>query len=128
MSAKPKIEINLKNSTVGMLTAGDVKDVENILANVGTLASKGHDEVATSLKEVTEAVASSRELSEQERTDVLDSLDEIARQAALPVDRRAKPGVIKSVLSGIAGSLAAAGGTAEVWSTWGPQITRFFGL
>jgi hypothetical protein len=47
--------------------------------------------------------------------------------AALPLNERAKSAVIKSIAAGVGGSLSAAGGLAEVWSTWGPAIRAYFG-
>lgn len=122
------LTINLQNSTIGILNAGEIEDVQSISVNVSSLVESGHDEVAKALKELTEAVAASSEISPGERAYVLENLEEISKQAALPSEERAKPGVLKSVLSGVASTLGAAGGLAEVWSTWGNVIRAFFGL
>lgn len=127
--AKPKkIEINLKNSTVGVLTAGDVHDVESISVNVSALSEAGNERIASAFKELTEAVVSNTELVEEKRTEVLDNLEELARQAALPKDKRSKAGVLKAIFASVGGTLAATGGLAEVWSTWGNEISQFLGL
>lgn len=122
------ITINLQNSTVGVLNAGEIENVKSISVNVSTLAKSGHDDVAVALKELTEAVADSTEISPDERAYVLENLEELSKQAALAPEERAKSGVIKSILSGVATTLSAAGGLAEVWSTWGSAIRVFFGL
>ncbi|HEX8609287.1 MAG TPA: hypothetical protein VF679_11660 [Pedobacter sp.] len=122
------LTINLQNSTIGILNAGEIENVQSISVNVSSLVNSGHDEVAKALKELTEAVASSSEISPDERAYVLENLEELSKQAALLPGERAKSGVLKSVLSGVASTLGAAGGLAEVWSTWGSMIRAFFGL
>jgi hypothetical protein len=123
-----KTEIHLSNSTVGILNTGEIEDVQSISVNVSTLAESGHAEMAKAIKELTEAVAASQELSADERAYVLENLEELSKQASLPSNERAKSGVIKSLIAGVGGSLSAAGGLAEVWSTWGTAIRGFFGF
>lgn len=126
MAKGKKIEINLQNSSIGVLNTGEMKDIESISVSVTTLSSKGYAEVASALKALTESVVQSAELTSEARTDLLDNLEELSRQAALPENERSKPAVIKSILFGISTGLASAGGLAEVWSTWGPAISSFF--
>lgn len=123
-----KTEIHLSNSTVGILNTGEIEDVQSISVNISTLAESGHAEMAKAIKELTEAVAASQELSADERAYVLENLEELSKQALLPPNERAKLGVIKSLASGVGASLSAAGGVAEVWSTWGGAIRAFFGF
>ncbi len=123
-----KTEIHLSNSTIGILNTGEIEDVQSISVNVSTLAESGHAEIAKAIKELTEAVAANQNLPADDRAYLLENLEELSRQAALPPEQRAKSGVIKSLVSGLAGSLSAAGGLAEVWSTWGAPIRAFFGF
>jgi stage III sporulation protein SpoIIIAA len=120
--------INIDRSVIGMLNAGQIQDVQNISVNVTSLVESGNSGVAQALKNITEAVAASQEVNEEQRSEILDQLDELSSQAALPSDKRAKLGVIKAVLASLATTLGAAGGLAEVWSTWGPAICTFFGV
>ncbi len=121
-------EIHLSNSPVGILNTGEIEDIQSISVNVSTLAESGHAELAKAIKELTEAVAASQELSADERAYVLENLEALSEQALLPPNERAKSGVIKSLVAGVGASLSAAGGLAEVWSTWGAAIRAFFGL
>lgn len=123
-----KTEIHLRDSTVGVLNTGEINNVQSISVNVSSIAEAGHAEMAKALKELTEAVAGSGELSADDRSYVLENLEELSNQAALPQNERAKSGIIKSVAAGVGGSLSAAGGLAEVWSTWGPVIRAYFGV
>lgn len=123
-----KTEIHLRDSVIGILNTGEIKDVESISVNASLVAEAGHAEMAKALKELTEAVAASRELSADDRAYVLENLEELSRQAALPPETRAKAGVIRSVVAGVGATLSAAGGLAEVWSTWGAVISSYFGF
>lgn len=111
-----------------MLNTGQIRDVQNISINVSALTESGNSDVAQALKTITEAVAASQEISDEERTEFLDQLEELSSQAALSPDKRAKPGVIKGLLSGLSVGLSAAGALAGVWSTWGASIKAFFGV
>lgn len=119
-------QINLSNSAMNLLIGNAINDVQHISSNVSMLAESGKIEIAEALKKLTEGVAESTELSDEDKADVLQNLEELSRQAALEPDQR-KAGVIKSILLGISYTLAAAGGSAEVWSTWGPAIRAYFG-
>jgi hypothetical protein len=85
-------------------------------------------EQSRAIEKLTQAVTESRQLQHQEKTIVLEQLEELSKQAVLAPDQRLKPGVLNAVLNGIATTLGAAGGFAEVWSMWGQVLMRFFGL
>lgn len=68
------------------------------------------------------------EITDEQRTELLDQLDELSTQAAIPQNKRVKPGVTKAILTGLATGMSAAGGLAEMWSTWSPAIRTFFGF
>lgn len=123
-SGKGAVTVTISQSTIGMLNTGEIEDVQAISVNIAGLADPN---VAQALKYLTEAVANSQELPTDERSQALDQLAELSRQAALSPDERAKPGVVKALLAGVAATIGAAGGLAEVWSTWGPAIKAFFG-
>jgi hypothetical protein len=120
--------IEIRDNTILILYATDIRGANSISANVSTLAQCGHEEAARGLKEVTEAVTEHLEMAAALRSELLELLDELSRQAVLPRSEQAKPAVIKGILAGLATGLQGAGGLAEVWSTWGPSIQRFFGL
>lgn len=128
MSSSPNININLSNSAIGVLNTGEIENVHSISVNVAALAESGNEEVAKALKELTEAVASSQEISSEERSEILENLEELSKQAALAREERAKAGVIKSILSGVGASIGAAAGLAKIWSVWGNSIRTFFGV
>ena len=120
--------LSISSSTIGILNTEEIKDVEKININISALANSPQtEEIAEALKSITEAVALSGTLSTEKKSDIIEQVEEISRQALLPPEQRSK-GVIKATLGGIAAGLGAAGGLAEVWSTWGNKIITFFGL
>ena len=121
-----RVEIQLNNSIVAVLNAGDMQNVDSISTNISSVASNGHAELVNAFKALTEAIASSNELNATQRTQVLDTVEELTRQANLPEENRSKPEVIRSLLQNLGATLGAAGGLAEVWSTWGESIKAFF--
>jgi hypothetical protein len=124
--AVPYVELTLNNSPVGILNTGEIEDVDSISVNVSTLVKSGHDDIALALSELTNAVTKNVDLSADERSYVLENLEELSRQAALPHYERAKPNVIKSIAAGVGRSLSAAGSLAAVWSTWAKAINDYF--
>ncbi|NBA94998.1 hypothetical protein [Pseudomonas sp. R5(2019)] len=121
-------KINISHSPIGILNTGEIKQVERISVNISTLEKSGGSDAAEAIRHLTEAVTKSHELSERQQSELLDQLEEISRQATLAPDQRSSSGVIKALLVGIATGLGAVGGLAEVWSTWGSTITKFFEL
>lgn len=119
--------INIDRSVIGMLNAGSIQDVERIDINVTALAQSGNEDVAAALKALTEAVASSDDLSAEQRTDLLDQLNLVSGQAAMAPESR-KAGVIKPVLSALATGLNAVGSLAQVWAVTGDVVCAYFGV
>jgi hypothetical protein len=120
--------ISIDRSVIGMLNTGQLKEVENISISISSLEESGYKDVAEAIRQLTKAVAEYQGISNEQRTELLDQLDELSNQATLSPERRVKPGVLKVILTGLAASLGAAGGLAEVWSTWGSTILAFFNL
>jgi hypothetical protein len=120
--------ISIDRSNIGMLNTGQIRDVQRIDVNVSQLAQAGQETIASALKNLTEAVAQSEAISDEQRSDLLDQLGELSTQATLPPEQRTKSGVLKAIVGGIGATLQSAGGLAEVWSTWGNSIKAFFGF
>lgn len=120
--------IKIEGSTVGMLNTGHIQDVKNIDINVTSLAGGGNAEVADAFKMLTESVAENKEVSDEQKSELLDQLAELSGQAAAAPEKRAGPGVIKALLTGLATGLAAVGGLAETWSLAGNVICAYFGV
>lgn len=118
--------ITIANSTIGLLNTGTIEKVKAITTNLNSLDQNGYSEVAQALHNLSEAVVSSAEVTDEQREELVDQLQELSLQAALPDSQRTSRGVIKALLGGLATGLGAAGSLAEVWSTWGPILVGFF--
>jgi hypothetical protein len=125
---KQMTPIIISNSTIGLLNTGQIKNIESININIGKLSDFGAEEVAEALKKVTGAVAESVELADDVKSETLEQLESLSEQAILPESNRIKPGIVKAVFTALSGTLAATGSLADIWSTWGPSIQRFFGF
>lgn len=125
---KPKSDINITNSMIGILNTGQMKEIKSINVNIERLSDYGLKEVANALKSLTDEVVKSSQLTDDVRTSILEQLENLSEQAILTEDKRSKPGVIKAVFSVLGATLTATGSLAEIWSTWGPIIQKFFGF
>jgi hypothetical protein len=121
-------QVVISGGIIGVLNTGEMSHIENINTNISVIDHAKNSEVAQALKEITEAIIHSQELPQQERSELLEQIQEVSKQATLPVEARSSKGVLKAVLAGIAGTVSTVGGIAEIWSTWGGTILKFFGL
>jgi hypothetical protein len=124
MEESAGIRINLSHSQIGTLNLGTiVGDVETHLA---ALTGPEVDEARDALQLLAQALVDDQDLSEEARRELLESVDLLAEEAGKQPERR-RSAVVRSIMTGLGASLAGAGGLAEVWSTVGPTLVRFFG-
>ena len=122
------MSIKVVNSAIGVFNAGEINSLDSISTNIATLEKSDSPKIAEALCVVAESVTNNQEVSPEQREELLDIIEEISEQATLETDKRRKTAVIKSLLGGLAMGMGAVGSLAEVWSTWGPAILKFFGL
>lgn len=125
---KPSMTVNnyVVNSQVGLLNSGDISHIKSISINVGRLQEQGEKQIAQTLNDILEAVAADVSLSHDEKNELLDQVEELSKQATLPAEQRAKPGMIKAIIGGIGATIGTAASLSDLWSTWGPIIRSFF--
>jgi hypothetical protein len=121
--------INVYRSNIGVMNTGvmQVRTLESIAQHLERIPSTADDQIAYALREVTKAVAEAPNLNDAKRSETLDQLDGLAQQASLPVADRSV-GVSRALVNALSQSLEAAGNLADIWSTWGETIKRFFGI
>lgn len=119
-------EINIFKGQFGYLSTGDVENVESISVNVQNLQTQDEEKFAQAIKELTDAVGQSEELSQEQKVEAIEQIEELSNQATLAEEERSSRGVLKALITALGGTLSAAGGVAEVWSTWGPVIRSYF--
>jgi hypothetical protein len=119
-----EINIHLKDSQVGVLNLGSI--VGNVQAHLAAVGGPDADEARKALETLAQAVLDEEALRDEQRQQLLESVDLLAQEAAAtPAQRRGS--VIRTVLGGLATSLAAAGSLTEVWTAVGPTLLHFFG-
>jgi hypothetical protein len=119
------VVLNIHNSTIGSLSVASI--IKELDARVSSLSATGSESVAHAFATVSRAIQDSEGLPEKERASLLSQLEALVCQAQQPVSRR-HSSVVKTLLTAIGASLSTAADAAQVWSTWGPAIARFFDL
>jgi hypothetical protein len=104
---------NISNSTIASLNLGIV--LGDLNASVQTLTNHGEADLAQSIKTLAEAVATSAEVTEATRKDLLEHLALVSGEAALPPEKR-KNGPLKMSIGALKTGLAGAATLVELWS------------
>jgi hypothetical protein len=122
-SGKPTI--NITGGQIGTLNLGTIiGDVENHLASI--TAEEGAP-LREGLQQLAQAAADAEELRDDQRRELLQSVDLLAEEAGKEPEAR-RAGIIRPVLDSMNALAGTAAGLATVWSTVGPQILHFFGV
>ena len=119
--------ISISESTIGILAQDEIQNIESLAITINHYFEKQQPELANALSSMATEAAKCSGFTSSQRSDLLHLLGELARQAALPEDERSRPTTIRAFLVAT-GVISAAGGIAEVWSQWGPQIAAAFGM
>ena len=119
--------LSIGRSVICMLSSDSVRDVEHIDNNLGSIVRAGHGELVVALKILTESIATSTEIDNTERLELLDKLDLISTQAALPPEKR-KSEFMKPVLFSLVDRLNAVDPLARLWASTEQSICRHFGI
>jgi hypothetical protein len=82
----PPTTINISQSTIATLNLGTV--VGEINSSIQTLTNAGQDDLAKSIRQLTEAISASTDLDESIRKDMLEHLALVSAEAALPAGKR----------------------------------------
>ena len=104
-----------------------IREVESIAAHLTRISSSAQSQIAQAIGELTKAVFEDPNLDDPKRREVLEQLNELARQTALPAADRSK-GVSRPIVEALGQTLNAAGNLADIWSAWGGTIKGFFGV
>jgi hypothetical protein len=99
----------ISNSVIGVLNTGEIKDVQSIAINVSNLEGSGHAEIANALRQLTEVVASSGEITSSQRSKALEILGDLGKQATAPKEARASAGTMETIIAGLASIISVGG-------------------
>jgi dCTP deaminase len=120
--------IVINNSTIGALTSGQL--IGDIKSKIETLnESAGFKNLGDVLTQLVEFIQKNESrLDSDQQQESLELVDELARQASVPVAKRSSPGVVKSIISNLGDIIKIASSGTDLWSKWGPGIMEFFKL
>lgn len=116
--------INIDRSTVGAINTGILSNLD---VSMDLAKSKGEDELAAAIKELTQAIYDSKEVDDSFKNDILDQLQFIVAQATAEPENRST-GLVKSVLAGIRSSISVVAGLLAIWDRVEPLIKVAVGI
>jgi hypothetical protein len=114
--------IAINNSQIGILNTGSIHNLNQV---IDSLHSASQKELADALKKFTETVISESELKQEQRGEVLESLDIITKELYQKPENR-KKSVAKTLLAGISKTVELAANSAALWQVLHPLLQKFF--
>jgi len=125
LSAVPRVNINVSQSTIGTLNLGTIVGaIENHLT---TLESGAGKDVSDGLRRVTEAILSSGDITDDKKKELVENVEFVAEEAVREPSKR-RVGLVKAALTALSAGLAVASSAATVWTTLEPIVVQFFGI
>lgn len=121
---KTSVQTNFYGTISGTVNLGTI--IGNIASHVTTLRGNTQThELAESIQGITQAVKDNNDLPDATRQEVLQNVQTLSKQAALP-DSEREPGVFRAALKYIPILFSSTVSGIKIWETFGPSIERFF--
>jgi di/tripeptidase len=89
--------------------------------------SQAHHEVATALKELSDAVIKNERIQDSQKEEALQVITEIAKQAEAKPEARSL-GTLKAMVVGLHAAVGVSNDLAALWDKYAPAIKHFFGI
>jgi hypothetical protein len=115
--------IRIDRSVVGAINTAQVQRIDVALSNIKIA---GGDELASQLRDFTEAVIGSAELSKELKDDVLGHVSFLAEQ--VQSQRKAPAATLKTVLGAVATSISVANSLVALWAKVQPFLSQAMGV
>ncbi len=119
------VVINVSGGQIGSLNLGTI--VGDIEVHLTSLKNQGGEELADTLRKLTEEVLASKKLNENEKLEATEQIEEITKQADLP-DAGRKKGVMRSVISTLGSTLSVIEELKPLWERVVLLLGPYFGL
>lgn len=116
--------INVSGSTIGAINTGTIRNLD---ATITIMKGLGESDLAAAVKQLTEAVIASKEIDDSLKNEIAEQLALLSAQATAKAENRSL-GVIKSILSGLRGSISVAAGLITIWDKVEPLFRAVFGI
>lgn len=112
--------INVSQSTIGAINTGTVQQLDSAIT---LFAGQGQGEIATAVKDLTQAIIDNVELEASVKDDLAQQLAFLVTQLAAKPEQRSR-GIIRSVLSGISGLITNSASLMTLWDKLRPLVER----
>ena len=114
--------IKVDNSTIGVLNTGSIETVD---VAIGALKGVNEDDIASAIKDLTQAVIENSTIQADTKDDMLELISVLAVEATAPKEKRRAKAMrpLLTRLNEIVGTVA---GLIVIWEKVGPIITQAF--
>lgn len=116
--------IRVENSTVGVVNLGYIQTVDRA---VTLLRQAGANDVANALTQLTQGVLDNRDVSDQQRKEILEILSAIGTESQKSTANRAVS-VVRALAAELATLFSGLAGLSDLWNTYSATIKSFFGI
>jgi hypothetical protein len=114
--------INIEQSIVGAVNTGTI---DRLSVSMDRIRQAGSLEAAEAIRDLSAAIAKSKDLSAEQRKESTERLYFIAQQAAMPeVERHAS--IVKLTFAALAATLSTTADLSTLWAMYGPAIKDLF--
>ena len=112
--------IDVSNSTIGAINTGTVKNLD---VAISLFQGQRETEIASAVKEFTQALVDSDDLDASTKNDVAEQLAFLVTQVKAKPDERSS-GMVKSVISGIRSLVSSTSSLVTLWEKLQPLIEK----
>jgi predicted transcriptional regulator len=113
-------QITIEGSTVGAINTGNIQKLESVINQV---TNQEDARLADALKELTNAILESQEITEAVKDELIEQLTFLAEQITTPKESR-KLTIAKTVFDAITGLIRTAPALLVLWDRYGPMIEQ----
>jgi len=114
--------IAISNSQVGILNTGNIN---NLNQTIDTLYAWAHKDLADNIKSFSQAIIADKKLTDDQKEEVLESLDVITKELFQKPEVR-KKAVAKTLMTQIAAVAAVTADALSIWQILHPLLQKFF--
>ena len=114
--------INVSNSVVGTINTGTIGVIDQ---SISALAHTGATDLAQAVKELSEAILRSGDLTSNQKNEVVEGLSVVAEEAAAPQERR-RNAVARAIIQNAEKITSLANDITDVCQKWWPVLMAAF--
>ena len=116
------VSMNITYNITGMANFGQV--IGDISVKVQQIERQGHADIAKALKDLTEVIVNDPALTDEQKTEAVEQMQELTKQASAEEASRSK-GVIRAIFTHLPGVITISEECKELWEQYEPIIRDF---